>query len=215
MKQHILITSFILISVFNACGQVAFSIRGGLNLNGFSEKVSSSLTNDPGRSAFGSGGANNIGFHTGAALNLKITDSFSFQPEVGFSLRGAWQDDNRFNINYLDLPLLIAYNPVKKLTFQGGAVLSYRLWATGYSFPDQKRENYTDIVEPFSFGITGGIVYDLTNKISVYGNYYHGLLHTWEITYRNVNNSPAGTLEYFNRNISIGVYYKIIPHKKV
>ncbi|MBT1698745.1 outer membrane beta-barrel protein [Fulvivirgaceae bacterium PWU4] len=196
------------VAFWSAKAQVSFKIKGGANLNGMAEKPFD-LPDAKERSAFSGKKMTNIGFHAGAAANIKVAGRFGFQPELVLFQRGIYQDKIRVNVNYLDLPLLADVSLHKKINVQFGPVLSYVLWARGYSYVKGKRADVTDGIEPFNVGVTGGLVFDVTEKIAVYAHYYNSFLYTWDVSYRDENNLPRGGVEFYNRNISLGVAYQL------
>lgn len=143
-----------------------------------------------------------------------MTKSWSFLSGLRFIQRGTFKKKNRLNINYLDLPLLIQYSIANRIGIHAGLILSYRISAKGYSIPRDSREDLTDLIEPFSFGLTGGLTYDFSDKVAANINYYHGLAYTWDISYRDANNNPIESVKYYNRNITLSVAFKIFESAK-
>lgn len=103
------------------------------------------------------------------------------------------------HISYLSLPVYYGFN-IKKLTINGGFQVSYALASSGRDKNDATiielhEEHYStnnkidDIhIEKFDFGPRAGIIYHLTDKLSVEGMYYYGLnniqkgkLRLWEL----------------------------------
>jgi hypothetical protein len=71
-------------------------------------KAGASLTSFTGSDSDGT--KNKFGFNGGVLANFGINDMFSIQPEVLYSMKGSKFDgfsDARFNLNYIDVPVLV------------------------------------------------------------------------------------------------------------
>src|SRR4249919_730293 len=102
-----------------------FGIKGGLNLtnlhsNNFAD--------------------NNLkaGFNAGIFSKIPITPGFSIQPELLYSVKGNKSDYSnfvqgsgqyRFNLGYVELPLLAVVNLAKNFSIHGGGYAAYLAYA--------------------------------------------------------------------------------------
>jgi hypothetical protein len=203
MKKILLAVPFLLISVYSF-GQFSLGVKAGLNVNDVIIKDA----------PWGADGMKaNIGFHVGVYGKLAISKKFSFIPELQFSQRGykstsATSSDARVNLNYLELPLLLSYSPVEFLNIDLGPNFAYKLSAVSKS--DGTSRNIDNIFEEdLDVGITGGLRFNVSEKISIVGRYYYGISSLYEISLRDVDNNPLETVTVHNRNVQVGLSYRI------
>ena len=74
--------------------QTHFGIKGGLNFNSIKdiEFANKSVSN-------------NTGWHAGILLQAKLPMGFAFQPELLYSVKNLGSRDQKFNLQYIELPL--------------------------------------------------------------------------------------------------------------
>ncbi|HZF64558.1 MAG TPA: porin family protein, partial [Chitinophagaceae bacterium] len=88
----------------NAQSGAGFGVKGGLNL------ANLTVTGDDEDADF----KMKPGFHLGVFANVPLGGTLSFQPELLYSAEGAKMDildeDVKFNLSYLNVPLLLQYN---------------------------------------------------------------------------------------------------------
>ena len=129
------------------------------------------------------------------------------------------------HISYLSLPIHYGIN-VKKFTFNLGMQLSVRLLssaqeviqdsytnnASGYGFaliPSTTTYNYKRlIIKDVDFGETLGIIYHLTKKFAIEGNYYYyyGLI--------NIYPNNRRTTQWKTQQMTLGLRYTFLTLKK-
>ncbi|MEO8762357.1 MAG: outer membrane beta-barrel protein, partial [Bacteroidia bacterium] len=127
------------------------------------------------------------------------------------------------HISYLSLPVHYGIN-VKKFTFNVGMQFSVRLLssakeviqdsytnnASGYGFvltPSTATYNYKRlIIKDVDFGETVGILYHLTNKFAIEGNYYYG--------FNNIYPNSRRTTQWKTQQITLGLRYAFLALKK-
>ena len=130
---------------------------------------------------------------------------------------GQFVTGNNFShISYLSIPLYYGYN-YKKISVNVGIQTSFLLHASSQSkfqAPDYNGNiqtfNSSSSELPlkyFDLGLRGGIIYSLTNKFSIEGTYYYGLLNIHEHNY-----SDAGFV-YKVQQMTIGIRYKFFMSK--
>ena len=198
IKISVLAFLFLSAAYLPASAQVSFGVKGGLNLNYMSYKYEGNNPN----SELGS----NLGFHLGAYFCLPFSEKFSFQPEIQFSRR-----DSKDVIDYIELPLLISYKPVRSLQVQLGSNVAFLV--------SSKEAFYSRYTNGFEFGVTGGVRYNLPKGFFVSGRYYFGLSasHTVDLNklYPILDpNNPVYVqgvreLNIYNRTIQFGIGYQI------
>jgi len=147
-------------------------------------KAGASLTNFTGDGA--PDGKNIFGFNGGLVANIGISDAFSIQPEVLYSMKGA-KTEGTFGpgstaklttrINYIDVPVLARIN-AEGLFFEAGPQLGFvvsanqKLEITGTNgrSGEQDIKNQTNTVD---FGYVAGLGYQLSSGPGI-GLRYNG-----------------------------------------
>ncbi|AUC14543.1 hypothetical protein BTO06_05010 [Tenacibaculum sp. SZ-18] len=144
---------FVLLISFNSFSQSSeYGVTAGYN--NFIASVN--FDNQIGESSDGASG-----YYIGLFGDFKISDKFSFIPEVQFNQ----VFNNGENGEILILPLKFEYTIVDKFNVNAGPVLDYYL--------SEKDENITD----FGLGLGLGGSYDLTDKLSITTMYSIGLIN--------------------------------------
>jgi hypothetical protein len=134
--------------------QMRAGIKGGLNV---SNLYVDDVENENTRFGF------NVGFY-GQVLS---SDVFAIQPELLFSTKGAkveyggnlFDQTVKYNLNYLDLPVLAVFKLGESAEIHVGPYLSYLLTAnisTDGDFGSGVDEVDRDNLKPFDYGLSGG-----------------------------------------------------------
>lgn len=150
-----------------------------------------------------------LGFNAGVYGNLFILDFLAFQPELMVSTRGSDWDDPFYNVKdlltYIDLPLLIKFQPVKYANIHIGPQFGYLLAAKQ---KDKDSGDITDIKEwynPLDVGLAFGVEANLPFKINFTVRYVLGLV------------SSTNDVEYIdpwiNNFLQFSLGYRIIGDK--
>lgn len=126
-----------------------------------------------------------IGFHAGIFAQLLSSEAFAIQPELLYSTRGnrvetdIWviDQETKFNLNYLDIPVLAVFKLGEAFEIHAGPYWSYLLNANissdgdlGDSFNDLDRDNF----ESWDMGLSGGIAVNFSN-LQLGARYNYGL----------------------------------------
>ena len=203
MKRQIL-TYTILACSYLAQAQISFGVKAGVNFNSIS--ASSSIG--------GYGYKSNVAFHVGVFGQLRLKEKFFLIPELQFNQRGALinnppSSDVRINLNYIDLPVLFSYQPVKQVNIDLGPNISFRTSATA---TDGNTTNNVDKLygKDIEFGISTGLRFNLSDKIAIIGRYYYGITTVDEITYVDANNTNKTTVTFASRTLQFGLSYKLL-----
>ena len=175
MKNLIPFLIFFLLESSFVYSQVSFGVKAGVNIDYLipeKDQVSSlSLTTTSG-----------TGFHIGGFSKLKITKAFFFIPELQFihkkMIDGNGNDSGKLTANYLEVPLLISYAPVRIVNFDLGPGVNYAMSST-YELLNRKSKEFLKKVD---IGINAGVRMNITSSIAVIGRYYHGLINNSKIT---------------------------------
>ncbi len=125
-----------------------------------------------------------IGFHIGLYGQMPITQLFAIQPELNYSTKGtktvyngAINQSVKFNLDYLDLPLLAVFKLGKVAEIQLGAYGGYLVNAnvkTEGDIGDGTRELNRDNFNKFDYGLVGGLGLNF-GQLQVGARYNYGL----------------------------------------
>ena len=152
-----------------------FGIKGGLNLTNLH---SDNFSDDHLKA----------GFNLGVFSKIPITPGFSIQPELLYSLKGSKSDYNnsvegsgqyRFNLGYVELPVLAVVNLTKNFSIHLGG---YGAYLTNVNIKDVNNDGHVngitdlnaDNFNRWDFGLAGGIGFDIENFM-IGARYNYGL----------------------------------------
>jgi hypothetical protein len=177
-----------------------FGIKGGLNLtNLYVADVSTEHMK--------------AGFNAGVFAKLPVTRGFSIQPELLYSLKGAKEDYNnfvqgsgeyRFNLGYMELPLLAVVNIAPNFNIHAGGYAAYLVNANIKNVNDQgsvvgATELSTGDFNRWDFGLAGGAGFDIQN-FTIGARYNYGLSHIGK------DDNLTGALTKNSKNAGLSVY---------
>lgn len=195
MKQ-ILIAILLLISL-PTFGQFAFGVKGGVNASMI--YIQKENLNDADR--WGTDQKPLVGFHLGLYGQIPLGKHFYFIPEMQYAQRGTKDSFGSVNINYLEMPTLFSYAPVKWINIDAGPTVGLNL------------TNITSGVkgyDTFDISISGGLRFNVHEKISIIGRYNYGVTSIAELSFRDMNNNPDGSAKMYNRNVQFGIGFKVL-----
>lgn len=204
MKKIILSSLLILAVSFTYAQKAEFGVKGGLNI----ANQNYSGEDAPSPSSI-------IGFHIGGFVDVKISEKFSFQPELIYSTQGSKFSENLsiegdvYNVDatlkmaYINIPVMFKYYVADKFNLEAGPQIGFltsckmKVEAMGLS----ETEDVKDSFESIDFGLNIGAGYDFTEKLSAGVRYNFGL--------SNVAKTEAGDdSEIKNSVFSLSVGYK-------
>jgi hypothetical protein len=159
MKKIILTVAAVCAFGFANAQETKFGVKGGLNLANFSGDIED--------------GSTLAGLNIGVFAEIKLSDKFVFQPEVLFSGQGADSNEGSFNLNYINVPLMMKYYVADKFNFEAGPQIGFltsaKIKMDGVSIDSKRLFTSTD------FGINFGAGYDFTQKFSAGVRYNLGV----------------------------------------
>jgi hypothetical protein len=137
----------------------SYGFKGGLNFSNFyTDNVDDSniLT----------------GFNAGLYAKFPITNSIAIQPEINYTTKGSeqiydnavFQGTSKFNINYIEVPVLLVANLTDNFNVHVGPYAAYMVsgkTSTDTNFGSSTSELDTDDFNKFDAGISGGLGIDL------------------------------------------------------
>lgn len=158
-KQSRLLSLFVVIAVLTAAfandanAQMRAGVKGGLNV---SNLYLDDVDDENAR----------YGFNVGVYGQVFSTDVFAIQPELLFSTKGTRAEYGglidqtvKFNLNYLDLPVLAVFKLGDAAEIHAGPYVSYLLGSNiSYSgdLGNGSDEIDRDHLRPFDFGLAAG-----------------------------------------------------------
>jgi hypothetical protein len=147
-------------------------IKGGLNA---SNLITNEVTDKHGR----------FGFHAGIYGQLFSSEAFAIQPEVNFSTKGnevkhnfgIIDQETKFNLSYIDIPVLAVFKLGTAAEIHAGAYWAYLVGANidtdgdlGDGFVSLDRDNFDN----WDYGLVGGIGFNL-GQVQLGARYNYGL----------------------------------------
>lgn len=202
--RKIILTSLMLCSAIAFSQEIKFGAKVGLNLSNLRGDYPAGIDEHNSK----------IGFHIGGFAEYSINEKFSLQPELLFSTQGntyGYKDyygggsyydgaDYDLKLNYLNLPILLKYKVIEKLSIEFGPQIGYLMSAkTKIDVTEDSRDpsqNYSVEIDMLNDGVYNfggttiqskasanrldfslnlGASYDITEKIFLQGRYNLGL----------------------------------------
>ncbi|MBK7560521.1 MAG: PorT family protein [Chitinophagaceae bacterium] len=146
---------------------------------------------------------NKIGFNFGFLANIPVSEHFSIQPELLYSIQGAKIEDVddriNYNLNYLNVPIMLQFTSDGGFYGELGPQIGFLMSAKadgkigGINFD----EDIKDEIKGIDFGVAAGIGYKLPGGFGFNGRYIVGI--------SNISDNPGGDIK--NRGFQIGVFY--------
>jgi len=155
--------------LFFAAVIVAFSIAG-TKAQTFGAKAGLNLANVTGDV---SDNSMLTAFHVGVVADFEISDEFSFQPELVYSMQGTkisvLGTDFNVNFNYLNLPLLAKYEVAEGISVLAGPQIGFLM--TAENDGTDIKDNYKGVDFGFDLGaayeLESGMFFDLRYNIGL------------------------------------------------
>ena len=152
-----------------------------------------------------------VGFTGGLFAKLPVTRGFSIQPELLYSNKGAKatydnifaEGEYRFNLHYIELPVMAVINVVKNLNIHAGPYVSYLAAANVTRLDDDNnvdnvRDLKADNFNRIDYGLAGGLGLDFQN-LTIGARYNYGLREIGE-------SGLSGEVTKNSKNSVINVY---------
>lgn len=129
-----------------------------------------------------------LGFNLGLFAKLPITSGLSIQPELLYSVKGSkitydlgilGSNEYRFNLNYVEVPILAVVNLTKNFNLQAGGYVGYLAQANiKRENDDARNDQIADLNEDnfnrVDYGLVGGLGIDVEN-VTIGARYNYGL----------------------------------------
>jgi opacity protein-like surface antigen len=207
MKSKLIIFLLIALPLLSN-GQTSWNVKTGVTVNNFIF----SGNPDSYVKQFKDGYENLVGFHIALGAQIPIADRLSFKPELQFITRGGTQSsypsggEEKYKLNYLDLPLLVSLG-WKKISVDFGPSVGLLLSSKVKSDSGSGDADYL-FKDSFDFGLSAGVNFDITEKLQIVGRYYKGLAEVAKLVLADNNNNKS-EIVYQNSTIQIGLSYKL------
>ena len=173
MKKLFTLLMIMLIHAFSFISDAQFNlgigVKGGIN-------IANQTTTGEGENVYIE---NLMRFHGGAYLNYFFLDNLAIQPELIVTGKGSKWDDpynkTRDLLTYIDLPLLIRYQPVKLLNIHAGPEFGYLIIASQDPAQGDEKIDIKDWYNDLDIGIVFGAEANLPYRINITVRYILGL----------------------------------------
>jgi Outer membrane protein beta-barrel domain len=203
MKKITLAVIAVLVFGFANAQSSKFGIKGGLNF------ANQSFSGQGAPSA-----SSVVGYNVGVFVEVKILDKLALQPELVYSSQGSefslrvpyngnlYDTKNKFDIAYLNVPIMFKYYLVPKLNFEAGPQIGFLtsskivIQTLGQSVTQDAK----NIFESIDFGFNIGAGFDFTEKLFANARYNIGLSNVAK------SDGSGGTIK--NNVISLSLGYK-------
>ncbi len=192
----LMILSFVFVGTLSAQGNLGFGVKGGLNMAKLTVE-DTDIDMDPGFK---------LGPTFGGFVTYNLNDKLTIQPEFLYTVKGGsyeisesvtgggydvvWDGSNDFKMNWLEIPILIVFNPNDKIKIFAGPFLEvflsgtndYEVTLTGtfegepFSESGSGSEDIeSDEINSPGFGLIFGGAYMLGNNLEIEARYALGL----------------------------------------
>ncbi len=181
MKNKILLLTMIFAVSFSNGQNVKFGIKGGLNLSNLASISSSTdkLGNLSDKRINNLSDKGKVAFHIGGMVNISLTDSFSIQPELLYSLQGAHSETNfakaDLELHYISIPVManlhLGFFKIEagpQVSFLTSSIISGEVLGFGSS------KKVKDLFSTVDFGVNFGLGIEF-QKISLGTRFNIGL----------------------------------------
>lgn len=248
MKKIITSALVILATATGFSQEVKWGVKGGLNYSNL-RGIETTITNEDGESIkFSSKGQ--VGFHIGGFAEYQINDKLAIQPELLISTQGGGREfktsgtdefgdyyavslENKLNLTYLQIPVMLKYQVADKLNIEFGPQIGFALsgkekisifsqdgsdverGSVEFSiFKDEKHIIDGETIQTkgmgkrLDFGLNIGASYDITDNLFVQGRYNFGLASINKSYNYNLSGVQIKNNELKNSVFQLGVGYK-------
>jgi hypothetical protein len=164
-------------------GHVSLGIKGGVNVYNIHNDNDTKYDSK-------------AGFHFGLLGHIHFDNKFAIQPEILYSAQGAKNGDTKYNLDYVNVPVLFQYMFDNGFRIQAGPQLGLLI-----SAKSKNNNDITDIKDnykPIDLGLSVGASYVVPSTgFGIDARYNFGL--------SNINKN--GTVNSTNRGVQFGVFY--------
>ncbi|HEV8284860.1 MAG TPA: porin family protein [Chitinophagaceae bacterium] len=185
MKSIFFIILLLSFCIYGKAQDTHFGLKAGLNIT--SLDVENGVDYDA-----------KAGFHIGGLAHVHLTPHFAVQPELVFSTQGGKSGNDKWKLNYLNIPVLLQIMTGSGFRFQTGPQLGFAV-SSEYKNGDVEVD-YGDATNTVDFSWSFGVSYLFPEGIGVDARYNHGISDVYE----------PRTYEVRNRVFQIGLFYQFM-----
>ena len=188
----ILITGVAVAQHGNApAGHVSLGIKGGVNVYNIHNDNDTKYDSK-------------AGFHFGLLGHIHFDNQFAIQPEILYSAQGAKNGDTKYNLDYVNVPVLFQYMFDNGFRIQAGPQLGFLISAK--SKDNNTSVDIKDNYKPIDLGASIGASYVVPSTgFGIDARYNIGLS----------NIIKNGTVNSTNRGVQFGVFYIFGHNSKI
>ncbi|HUX55145.1 MAG TPA: porin family protein [Williamwhitmania sp.] len=155
-----------------------------------------------------------VGFQINAVVGYSFGEKIGIRLEPGFAKRGTVLSypgfpDSNINLDYITLPLLLQYSPVRNFSILLGPECSYRI--TANAITNGSSTDLTSIYDSkFDVGINAEIAYKVYNKLELGLRYNRGFISTIkDLKYTDGYGNDMGKATACNQGVTLALTYMI------
>jgi hypothetical protein len=119
----------------------------------------------------------------GAYLNINFSDKFGITPEVLYSAYGSKWNDVKVDFDYISIPLMLRYKPIRLLSLEVGPQFSF--------LKNAKKENENDFMDQLKnndFGLVVGVGIHLPLGLNAGARYVWGFTNISDVSAESIKN---------------------------
>jgi len=162
-----------------------FGLKAGLNISSLDEKNGVDFNSK-------------AGFHIGGLAHVHLSPHFAVQPEIVYSEQGGKDGADKWDINYINIPVLFQYMTGAGLRLQTGPQLGFAVSSKIKS--GDIEQNIKDDVKTVDVSWSLGAGYLFPEGIGIDARYNIGLT--------NVNDAETPVVR--NRVFQVGLFYQFM-----
>jgi hypothetical protein len=172
-------------------GHVSLGIKGGVNV--YNVHNDDNTKYDP-----------RTGYHFGLLGHIHFDNQFAIQPEIVYSAQGAKIVDTKYNLDYINVPVLFQYMFDNGFRIQAGPQVGFLVSAK--SKLNNNTTDNKDNLKPIDFGLSIGASYVVPSTgFGIDARYNLGLT--------NINKDSA--VKSTIRGLQLGVFYIFGHNSKI
>jgi len=122
-------------------------------------------------------------YHVGALLNLNFSEKFGITPEVLYTAYGTKWEDVKVDYNYISLPVMLRFMPVKILSIEAGPQFSFLTKAEVEDVGDIE-----DQLKNNDFGLALGVALHLPVGFNIGTRYIYGFTNISDVSEESIQN---------------------------
>ena len=172
-------------------GHVSLGIKGGVNVYNVHNDNDTKYDSK-------------AGFHFGLLGHIHFDSNFAIQPEIVYSAQGAKNGDTKYNLDYLNVPVLFQYMFDNGFRIQAGPQLGFLISAKSKNNNDNT--DIKDYYKPIDFGASIGASY-------VFPPTGFGIDVRYNLGLSNINKDSD--VNSTNRGLQLGIFYIFGKNSKI